>query len=115
MQAMPIGVFAVSFKDALSEESRGISVLAHYVKEDAGRAGMLYVNEYNQETIVKRSDASIMSDDAQLELIYYYSSYEMAILRIPLMETIGKQTMISSCNTILKTINLFIFIMTEPL
>lgn len=76
MQAMPIGVFAVSFKDALSEESRGISVLAHYVKEDAGRAGMLYVNEYNQETIVKRSDASIMSDDAQLELIYYYSSYE---------------------------------------
>ena len=35
--AMPIGVFAVSFKDALSEESRGISVLAHYVKEDAGR------------------------------------------------------------------------------
>lgn len=76
MQAMPIGVFAVSFKDALSEDSRGISVLAHYVKEDAGRAGMLYVNEYNQETIVKRSDASIMSDDAQLELIYYYSSYE---------------------------------------
>ena len=37
MQAMPIGVFAVSFKDALSEDSRGISVLAHYVKEDAGR------------------------------------------------------------------------------
>ena len=37
----------------------------------------------------------------------------MAILRIPLMETIGKQTMISSCNTMLKTINLFIFIMTE--
>lgn len=76
LQATPLSALANSFEDPLTESSRGIHVLARYVKEDAGRAGILYLNEYNQETIVKRSDASFAGAHTQLELIYYYSSYE---------------------------------------
>ena len=53
--------------------SRGISLLANYHTETLDK-GLLYINEYNQELLIKRTDVSTFENGSQFDIVWYYSS-----------------------------------------
>ena len=57
-------IIAEAYNKILNESSRGISLLANYYTESLDKR-YLYINEYNQELLIKRKDISISADGSE--------------------------------------------------